>query len=266
MLDAPTIHLPKRRVLSPSPRDVLRCNTSHGHGFGLQYGRLPAVGTPAFNPASYPGYMLDYNSSQGVVLNGSNVSAWADQASGFTASQGTAANQPPYSATGINSHPSLTMLIVSSTSRWLSTSTAPTFTNSSFYFVLVQPVQHNLYENFASFNLTPAFYTINGHPGLEFGAMGFRDFTDLTISAASVVAFITSSGQTKCSRNGVFSSLVLNLTTPTNDTPLTLGAGTAAGAGAGSVLMGRALGYNQAHTLANHNALVAGLKTQFSIP
>jgi len=51
----------------------------------------------------YPGLKLFLNPEAGVTLNGSTVSAWADQSgNGYTASQGTTANQPTYLASGIN--------------------------------------------------------------------------------------------------------------------------------------------------------------------
>lgn len=42
-----------------------------------------------------------YRSDLGITLNGGNVSAWADQSvNGYHATQGVAANQPPYAASG----------------------------------------------------------------------------------------------------------------------------------------------------------------------
>lgn len=52
---------------------------------------------------SYSGMKLYLNPEAGITLNGSTVSAWADQSgNGYTASQGTTANQPTYLASGIN--------------------------------------------------------------------------------------------------------------------------------------------------------------------
>jgi hypothetical protein len=53
----------------------------------------------AFAPTSLSGCVLWLRADLGVTLNGSTVSAWADQSgTGNHASQGTAANQPTYSA------------------------------------------------------------------------------------------------------------------------------------------------------------------------
>ena len=49
-----------------------------------------------------------YRADKGVTLNGSTVSAWADQSgNGLSITQAVAANQPTYEATGLNGLPSI---------------------------------------------------------------------------------------------------------------------------------------------------------------
>lgn len=59
-------------------------------------------------PRDISGMVLWYRADLGVTLNGSDVSAWADQsASGYNAAQGTSAQQPAFVASGQNSMPTL---------------------------------------------------------------------------------------------------------------------------------------------------------------
>lgn len=257
------------RLQRPSLREVVECNTRHGFGLGLPYTQLAAATAPAWSAAAYPGYLLDYNSAQGVVLNGSNASAMADQASGYTASQGTANRQPPYSATRVNGQPGLDFEPISGTDRWLVTASAPSFTNASFYFVILQPTLQGSYCDFTSFNLTPQFYTINGHPGVQYGG-SYRDFTDLTLTAntAAVFTYIasTSTSSITCYLNNVASALTLGVAPSANSSPLTIGAANAAGAAVAHAWLGRVLVYDQAHGASDRTAVFAGLQTLFSIP
>lgn len=53
-----------------------------------------------FTPASISGIVAWFRADLGITLNGSNISAWADQSgNGNNLSQGTAAKQPPQPAT-----------------------------------------------------------------------------------------------------------------------------------------------------------------------
>ena len=49
-----------------------------------------------------------WDASQGVSLSGSQVTAWADRKSGYSAAQGTSAARPLWSATGFGGKPGLT--------------------------------------------------------------------------------------------------------------------------------------------------------------
>ena len=64
----------------------------------------------AFSPTDLSGLVLWLDANEGITLNGSDVAIWADQSgNGNDASQGTAANQPAYSATSsIQSLPAVT--------------------------------------------------------------------------------------------------------------------------------------------------------------
>lgn len=59
---------------------------------------LPAIDhSPSYNPTQYANCMLWLDSKQGITLNGSNVSAWADQSgNGNNATQSNASFQPAY--------------------------------------------------------------------------------------------------------------------------------------------------------------------------
>jgi hypothetical protein len=73
-----------------------------------------------FLPSNLPGLMFWVDSALGITLNGSNVSAWADQSgNGNSLQQPTAANQPAYTASdaAYNGQPSLTFL--STNPNWM---------------------------------------------------------------------------------------------------------------------------------------------------
>lgn len=72
---------------------------------------LDAPKKKKFTPAKLPNLLAWYRSDKGITLNGSNVSAWADQSgNGRHLAMGTAARQPAYSAADavFNSRPSIT--------------------------------------------------------------------------------------------------------------------------------------------------------------
>jgi hypothetical protein len=70
---------------------------SRGHGGGA-----------AFSPLALPNLAAWYRADRGVTLNGSTVSAWADQSgNGRTLSQGTGSAQPTFTASGIGSQAAL---------------------------------------------------------------------------------------------------------------------------------------------------------------
>lgn len=65
-------------------------------------------GGSAINPGTVANLNLWLDASVGITLNGADVSAWADQSgSGNNATQGVAANQPAFSATGLNGNPTI---------------------------------------------------------------------------------------------------------------------------------------------------------------
>lgn len=67
-----------------------------------------------FDPAELSGLVLGLDASIGITLNASDVSAWLDQSgNGNDAAQATAADQPAFNATGINSKPSVTFVSAS---------------------------------------------------------------------------------------------------------------------------------------------------------
>lgn len=67
----------------------------------MSRGRVPD--RKAFSPASLPGLQVWLRSDLGITLNGSTVSAWADQSGlGNHFTQGTAAVQPAYSSSDAN--------------------------------------------------------------------------------------------------------------------------------------------------------------------
>jgi hypothetical protein len=62
-----------------------------------------------FMPEDISGLLAEFDAARAdlITLNGSNVSAWASRFGSLTASQATAGNQVPYSATGRNGKPAL---------------------------------------------------------------------------------------------------------------------------------------------------------------
>lgn len=76
--------------------------------------RVPSVSripTKAVTPLTIVSSQTVYSwhrADQGITLNGSAVSQWNDlSGNGYHATQGTPANQPPYSASGINGRPAI---------------------------------------------------------------------------------------------------------------------------------------------------------------
>jgi hypothetical protein len=64
---------------------------------------------PTFSPLQLSGLSAWYRADKGVTLNGATVSAWGDQSgNGRHFSQGTAASQPTFAATGLGGQPALT--------------------------------------------------------------------------------------------------------------------------------------------------------------
>lgn len=60
-----------------------------------------AASGQAFSPSGLSGLFLWLRSDLGITLNSGKVSSWADQSgNGNTVTQGTAANQPPYTSSG----------------------------------------------------------------------------------------------------------------------------------------------------------------------
>jgi hypothetical protein len=91
----------------------------HQAGTGGTQGQMPRK---PCNPGNYCGVRIswtvtslpglvawyDAQNTSSIVVNGSTVSQWNDQSGhGYNATQGTAANQPTYNATGLNGYPAL---------------------------------------------------------------------------------------------------------------------------------------------------------------
>lgn len=260
---------PRPRIARPSAREVHRFGRSHGFGLGLPWGQLPAS-APSFSPSAYPGYLLEFDDSKAssVTLNSTKVSGWSSLVGLYSVTQGTAANQPPYGATAVNGKPTVECMTASNHTFLVSGPVPVGITNASYYFVVLMPALLGSYQNFFSFNGTPEFYTINGHPGVQYGA-GFRDYTDLTLTAgtAAVFSYVSSTAlaRTTCALNGVRSSLTLAVAPATNATPLVIGAANSAGAGSAELYISHAIVYNQAHSTANEDAVVAGLQAKWGI-
>ena len=80
----------------------------------------PIVPVSAWTPAKLPGLVAWYDGQKAssIILNGATVSQWNDQSpNAYNAVQGTAANQPTYSAVGFNGKPALSF---NGTSNYLS--------------------------------------------------------------------------------------------------------------------------------------------------
>lgn len=81
----------------------------------------------AYDPSTESGRFIDLWAAQGITVDGStNVSAWAEQASGANFSQGTAASRPPYTAINANLGNRATVNFVSGGAAKLLTTTSLT--------------------------------------------------------------------------------------------------------------------------------------------
>lgn len=101
------------------------------------------VGSRLFNPANIPGLRAWYDASvaSSVTLNGSTVSQWNDlSGNGFHLTQTTAANQPTWVSSAINSRPAL---------QWPSASAANNIRLINTSFTMTRP-----YTIFAVFKTT----------------------------------------------------------------------------------------------------------------
>jgi hypothetical protein len=170
---------------------------------GGRQSRRPSGGPP-FTPASLPGLVAWYRSDLGITLNGSTVSAWADQSgNGHHLTQGTGAQQPTYQASdaGWNGRPSLL-------------STINTSSLGTGIFSQAQPVTIYFVSNMstASANQTP----INGTGSYLIQWTGsawlIHSNTSLTSPASSnttgIMAFVFNSTSSAVYRNSSASPIV----------------------------------------------------------
>jgi hypothetical protein len=75
---------------------MLNVSACSGFGGGAAAGRPAVTDAP-----DQSGILLHFRADTGITLNGSDVSAWADQSTGgFDLTQGTAGRQPAFSAAG----------------------------------------------------------------------------------------------------------------------------------------------------------------------
>lgn len=103
----------------------MRIGTSIALSQARPIANAPAEWTPADLGASLA-LWLDADDSSTITLDGSNVSQWDDKSgNGFHLSQSSAASQPLYEATGMNSKPALNNL----TGRYMARGTTPMFRN-----------------------------------------------------------------------------------------------------------------------------------------
>lgn len=95
-----------------------------GLGLGLPTLSIGISGAP-WTPLRLPRLALWLRADMGVTLNGSTVSAWADQSgNGRNFSQATAAAQPTFNSTGLNSKAALSFV----TDDWLQLASGPALT------------------------------------------------------------------------------------------------------------------------------------------
>lgn len=86
-------------------KDVFLMAAKYGAGDIITKSNYITV-TESFTPATIPGLLLWLEADMGITLNGSTVSAWADQSGqGNHATQATGGIQPEFIASAINSKP-----------------------------------------------------------------------------------------------------------------------------------------------------------------
>lgn len=98
-------HLPWEREPQRFADETLRAL-----GIGVAgVGRVPSLGAPPWTPKALGSSLAIWlRADLGITLNGSTVSAWADQSgNGHHVSQATASKQPPVTASAINGKPAL---------------------------------------------------------------------------------------------------------------------------------------------------------------
>lgn len=87
-----------------------------------------------FSPMKLPGLKLWLRADQGVTIGGGKVTGWNDlSGNANSAAQGTVANQPVFSATGLNGRPAIDF----SGSTWFDNTTSNLVSAGSAYSVLI---------------------------------------------------------------------------------------------------------------------------------
>lgn len=138
-----------------APRDLggrpLGGRSLHGRSLdGTGQVRSPLGRAAAWTPLNLGAALLgwwDASDSATITLNSGNVSGWASKVGGLTATQGTAAKQPPYSATALNNLPGLTF--TAATGHFLSISSIATFPLAANPSTLVCAAQYTAGGNYA---------------------------------------------------------------------------------------------------------------------
>ena len=195
-------------------------------GIGLGVG---SGGGWAWTPAALGSSLaLWLRADMGITLNGSTVSAWADQSgNGRNATQGTAANQPTYQASNANLGGQASLLFDGSTDFLLNSGALFTGNATHSIFIVARPVTLTSTEGFACVGSTTAGTRATSTIG-QIDSAGFKWWWggDDQLSPVSAGALVAGTAYVAGKTYDSASTVVFGYVNGTQDGTATYGAST----------------------------------------